>query len=243
MDMFDYANNIIKDLMKEKNESQTHIAENVLGIQQSNLSAALNPQNSRRLTLEQYITLADHWDISLDTLFGRDKEKQEVLISARDICESIMYLLKTKRTRLGKVTIKEKDLTEKKDFYGKIPEKVNTYSALLFPNYDTTSENFKHRLDIRERIDGGIYINEDPVNQSINTFIDEFTELENFKNNNNFPEKAYRAAINAYLDEVSSKPYISIDEEIRKNSERISDEFAKTIDFILSNDKSDEDDE
>ncbi len=234
MDMFDYANNIIKDLMKEKNESQTHIAENVLGIQQSNLSAALNPQNSRRLTLEQYITLADHWDISLDTLFGRKKEQQKFVISARDICEWIMYILKTKRACLKQITFGEKDLTKNTNIYGQIAEDYHTYSALVFPNYDTTSESYKYHLENREK-GGGIYVNEDLINQSINTFIEEFTELENFTNNNNFPEKAYRAAINAYLDEVSSKPYISMDEEIKEIQNKHNDEFAEVMDFMITN--------
>lgn len=235
MDIFEHANNMIKDLMKEKNESQTYVAESILGTQQSNLSAALNSKNSRRLTLEQYIALADHWDISLDALFGREKEEQKVSISARSICEWIMYILKTKRARLESVTIGEKDLTEAKDFYGDIPRKAHTYSALVFPNYDTTSKSYEYHLSMREKHDGGIYVNEDQINQAINAFIKDFTELEDFKNSNNLPEKAYQAAVNAYLDEVSSKPYISMDEQIKENAKSINNEFAETMDYILSN--------
>ena len=143
-----------------------------------------------------------------------------------------MYLIKTKRAIIRDVTIYEKDLTTTPtdDYDGffssrEIRPTEYTYSALLFPNYDNTSDSYKYQLNKIERQHGGIYVNEDYVNESINTFLKKFIELEDFKKKSGLPEDIYNLAISDYLSKVSSEPYISMDEKIRANEERINKHF------------------
>ena len=207
MDYISNANEYIRNALKERNIKQSDFSENVLNMSQANFSTALNQKKGRHFTAEQYLTMADYFKVSLDTLFGRDSQYPQ--ISPQSICEWIMDLYKTKRAIFEEVTLREKDAKQSLDAFP-----IDTkYCALVFPNYDNNSKKYESNKFFK-LCNGGFggehgYDNKDYDNIAINSFIQKFLDIDTFYTEKGMPKEAYDIVIQKYLDELSTDPYCS----------------------------------
>jgi transcriptional regulator with XRE-family HTH domain len=63
----------IKMLMKNKSVTQIQLA-NAIGMNQPNLSKALNKEKTYHLSLDQVIDIADFFHVSIDSLVGHESK-------------------------------------------------------------------------------------------------------------------------------------------------------------------------
>ncbi|SFO18267.1 hypothetical protein SAMN05216351_10471 [Pseudobutyrivibrio sp. JW11] len=205
MNYIENAHNYISKKLDETGMTQTKFASTILDMKQSNFNKALNQKDGHDFTLEQYLAMADYFNISLDTLFGRDSQSSQ--INPQSICSWIMSLYKTKRAILTPITLSEKDAKLSSD---SMPMD-NKYKALVFPNYDNNSSKFKSN-EFFKLCNGGFggdngYDNKDYDNIAINNFIQKFIDIDSFYTEKGMPKEAYDIVIQKYLEELSSNPY------------------------------------
>ena len=204
MNYTENAHQYITEKLEETSMTQTEFADAVFNMKQSNFSKALNRKDGHDFTLDQYLAIADYFDISLDTLFGRTRKEPQ--ISARSICSWFVELYKTNRVLLK--TIDHEEVNALEEYNDEFP-KYGKYNAIFFPKYDNNSSRYTNFNDLRA-LNGDYnrtYNNTDYDNVAINKFISKFLDIYDFKTTKGLPAEAYDIVISTYLNELSAEPY------------------------------------
>ena len=78
------------------NMSQEKFGE-IIGCQQAKVSSLLSRAGKKRFTVEELEKIADHFNVSVDFILGRDKKekKKEKRLSPREFCEILLDLLES----------------------------------------------------------------------------------------------------------------------------------------------------
>ena len=96
----------VRSLLKRKGMTQQQLAE-VTGMTQANVSKALNPNDKRNFSLEQVISISQHFGVSIDELVG-NKVPLETATSPRSVLAFLSELLSSVKMR--STTISEEEL-------------------------------------------------------------------------------------------------------------------------------------
>lgn len=161
--------------MEQADMSQADLAK-LLGMSQSNVSKCLKlDDDSRRFTLEQVCTIAQHFNVSLDELVGiRPQDKQ---YSAEDICRLFAHLITKYQVVHFTHQVEEEAWVPSQYSYDcVIQKKIVDYDAFYFPNYTTPPKYFDEErlLDLAD--EARQVGNDLPSNMAINNFLQRFID-------------------------------------------------------------------
>lgn len=187
----------ISMLMEQNKMTQGGLAE-LLDMSQSNVSKCLKlDDDSRRFTLEQIWTIADHFDVSIDELMGRKQSDRE--FSAEDICRIFSALIQKYKVVHFDHQVEEEEWTPVRSFDYDISKKIVTYDAFYFPNYLTPPKYLdEYRLDDLAA-EARAYGNGLPENMAINNFLQKFIDTFEKYDQGIYDEDAYNILIDAYF--------------------------------------------
>lgn len=187
----------IKTLMKDKNITQEKLA-NALGMIQSNVSKALNENDSKCFTVMQIFKIAEYFDVSIDWLVGKEK-KSSFDISNKSIAFVISELLKN-----DKITFFEHEATEyafvpdydESDFLNSYKqEKIKSkYYAFYFHNYWQLPNN-ANDIEEYEYHEECSQIGNDTNYNKLNEFIKVFIELKKSYDAKAFSKEAFDSIV------------------------------------------------
>ena len=188
----------INTLMEKNHMTQQDLAD-LLGMSQSNVSKCLkSDDDSRRFTLEQVCTIAQHFEVSLDELVGRKPAEHEH--SAEDICKLFAHLIRKYQIVHFKHQVEEEAWIPSQTSYDcDIKKMIVDYDAFYFPNYVTPPKYLdEYRLDdfaAEARAVG----NDLPANMSINNFLQKFIDAFEKYDSGVYNEEDYNILVDAYF--------------------------------------------
>lgn len=198
--MLNYNENILNEnirmLMKERNTKQQELAD-ILGMAQSNVSKALNPNDKKCFTLDQVVGIARYYGWSVDRLVGINRNLQENL-SQREIASCIVALINGRKALLREITVEE-DQYRCDDCYPqevKLYKNINSrYLAMYIPNYWPCDN--EDPTDISQ-----IYGNSTRL-CNINEFLEAFQSVRSMYEQGQLSDKNYDNFVNTLLENLS----------------------------------------
>lgn len=123
----------INILIKEKGVTTQDKLGEIIGKSQSSVSKALSTDNkSAGFTVEQICRIADHFEISIDELLGR-----EIRLSYEKICNTLITLLTVNKLQCLECSVNDLD-------------KAVSYPAFYFPNHDTSNNAIQENIHMNK---------------------------------------------------------------------------------------------
>lgn len=187
----------IKDLMDRKRVTQDALAKE-LGMSQSNVSKALNISEKKSFTLDQVISIAKYFDVSIDMLVG-NTNAQSVSTSPRAIASFLAKIITKRYAKIAPVRVEEviyspeyEDGVRQLTYKGERKEVV--YSAIYFPNHwEISSEDddmFASQIG-----------NESEV-KPVNEFLYDFEKIFDVYKTSGLPDSTYNTVVTDLLSHL-----------------------------------------
>lgn len=197
----------IKIRMIIKGINQSELAE-ALGMQQGNLSKALNPKTKDMLTLNHLFAIAEILDISIDSLLGRDSYVTSKL-TPQKIGRIISSLFEQ-----GFLESFKQEIEEERGFtvgYDRSTEKIIvTYTMLYFKNYwEPPSHEVLESLNEDQilNLEQDYYYvgNELYDNMAINTFLRSYTKIYKMYHDGELDKDEYTTFVDSLISKLPDK--------------------------------------
>lgn len=193
----------IKQLLKNKGMTQQQLAE-VLGMSQSNVSKALNEDEKKCFTVEQIYTIAENFQVSIDSLFGRDTNRR-AKAGQREIASFLAALLSDE-------TAKSKDIKITEDVYEvdfssgmfdtKHEKRDIPYKAVYFPDYWNPGESAKNDEEYQELYSVASQCGNETRNIKLNIFLRKFTDILRVYQEGQISREAFEIVLKDYLGQL-----------------------------------------
>lgn len=198
---FDRLKENVNRLMKERGLTQSVLAKE-LGMTQPNLNKCLSQKNdSRCFTLEQVCNLADYFEVTVDELLDRPKNKTQ--FSNSDICHVLATLISSNQVvhfnhKVEETFVYASDPSER--FCSNEKTKDVTYDAFYFPDCyfipDYIDYDDPRYDEVRSDL---MYLgNENANNIAINNFLRRFIEAYEKYDGGNISEEEFTILRDAY---------------------------------------------
>lgn len=116
----------------------------IIGCKQSKVSSLLSRAGKKRFTVEELEKIADHFNVSVDSLLGRnEKKKAPGQIAPRDFCEMLVDMVDFQgySMHLKEITVKEKSGYMCGDEITHTTSE-NQYLSVYFSEYHGNSDEF-----------------------------------------------------------------------------------------------------
>jgi len=134
---FEVLQENIRSLLEQHDMTQDDLAKEI-GMSQSNVSKALNRDNSKQFTVEQLFRIAQYFKVSIDVLVG-NTAAEEASISQRAIFRFITDLLRHRKLRTTTVVVEETVFEPYINHHGCMDcdqvKRELEYTAFYFSNY------------------------------------------------------------------------------------------------------------
>lgn len=193
----------IKLLLRNNGMTQQQLAE-VLGMSQSNVSKALNEDEKKCFTVEQIYTIAEHFQVSIDSLFGR-VNGEKLSGGQRTLAALIAALLNDGTAKSTNITAEDvvyklRVTYPKQSRYR--DSEVHSYNAIYFPNYWDPS-NKSADDDERKRLsnEASQYGNESG-NAPLNAFLQKYIDILRVYKDGQISKEAYEIVLKDYLGQL-----------------------------------------
>lgn len=199
----------IRRLMDVTRTSQEELAQ-VIGTSQSNLSKALNPEDdSRRLTLEQLFDIAEHFKVSIDSLFARD-----VNYASQQSLKSIAALIKkfyeSGDIKIASVSVPEVEYLSSYDPVSGYPSRIEEdhivdYPTIYFPEFwkpEDFADNEDDYFSLLSEVDA---LGNRTRYAPLNAFIKELTNVNRLCRDNQISPESYDYLTNSLLSQLADK--------------------------------------
>lgn len=197
----------INDLMRNNGMTQVQLAE-ILGMSQSNVSKALSLRDKKSFTLDQVAGIAQHFNVSVDSLLGH---KQEALNpkSQTDVARFVADLLANGTAKYKSINVEEDVYVGSYDnqagFYSyELTKKTNEYTAIYFPNYHDLPTP-KHEFDeeafdvhYTARIRGN-----ETDNFQLNEFLIRFLKILEVYKTNDLDRETFDRIVDSYVEKMT----------------------------------------
>lgn len=173
----------------------------IIGCKQGKASQLLNRSGEKRFTVEELEKIADHFNVSVDSILGRDKreKKKEKQISPREFCEVLLDLLESQYPwDTCKVKVQDTVVQYRKRNGDRIyaEEKIEKeYPAIVFSMYP---DPHKHRAAYV----ADSQCNHSGYSESVNFFLNSISQLRPVYLNHTISEDVYKFAVEGLLKEV-----------------------------------------
>ena len=197
---FDILNKNIRALMKNKKISQETLAEEI-EMSQSNISKALNPNESKNFTIDQIYRIADKFNVSIDSLCGRNAELNDY----KEIALFLTKLISSHICSVKEITVKE-DITVEGQYGFEYAKRENKYLSFYFSNWWNLGEKgTEDRSDFElEELDAearacGMDVQK---NIKLNEFLKKYYKVYIINDRGELPEDAYQIILDEYLNEL-----------------------------------------
>ena len=197
---FNILNKNIKSLMKNNNLSQEAFAEKI-EMSQSNISKALNPNENKNFTLDQIYRIADKFNVSIDSLCGRNAEINDY----KEIALFLTKLISSHICSVKEISVKE-EITIEGEYGFEYGKRDNKYLSIYFSNWwnlgekgpEDRSEFELDELDAEARACGM----DVQKNIKLNEFLNKYYKVYQINDRGELPEDAYQIILNEYLNEL-----------------------------------------
>lgn len=181
------------------NMSQEKFGE-IIGCKQAKVSSLLSRAGKKRFTVEELEKIADHFNVSVDSILGRDRrKKKEKQISPREFCEVLLDLLESPYPwNTCKVKVQDTVVQYRKRNGDRIyaEEKIEKeYPAIVFSMYP---DPHKHRAAYV----ADSQCNHSGYSESVNFFLNSISQLRPVYLNHTISEDVYKFAVEGLLKEV-----------------------------------------
>lgn len=181
------------------NMSQEKFGE-IIGCKQAKVSSLLSRAGKKRFTVEELEKIADHFNVSVDSILGRDRrKKKEKQISPREFCEVLLDLLESPYPwDTCKVKVQDTVVQYRKRNGDRIyaEEKIEKeYPAIVFSMYP---DPHKHRAAYV----ADSQCNHSGYSESVNFFLNSISQLRPVYLNHTISEDVYKFAVEGLLKEV-----------------------------------------
>lgn len=185
----------VKTALHEKGQTQRALAA-AIHCEAGTLSKYLKPSDSLLPKLDTLCEMSSFLGVSTDWLLGKsDSRRPGDIISARDICKSIMQFRSLPAVNIQTTTIQQHEVCNYGEYEG-TEETDNTYHAFYFSDF------FKCVDDDPSWYDG----NRCAIAQSINQFIRGYQHGTEAYEAGIYTKETYAAIINDLLRQVSDDP-------------------------------------
>lgn len=197
----------VRCLMKRKGMTQQQLAE-VTGMTQANVSKALNPNDKRNFSLEQVISISQHFGVSIDELVG-NKVPLETATSPRSVLAFLSELLSSVKMR--STTISEEELIyEQFRNEHNYPDcrRVNRtieYPAFYFPDYHRVYELGTCEPEYDELDSEFCWCGNETKFLPMNEILRNLIPMIKLYREKQIPEEAFQMILNGYLDQLPEK--------------------------------------
>ncbi len=205
--MASLRNEIIERIERLKGNMSQEDFGKIIGCKQAKVSQLFSRTETKRFTVEELEKIADYFNVSVDSLLGRqEKKKDSDRITPRDFCRMLVDM----KDNCGyKIHMKKVTAKEIRAYYYESERECDTtqepiesnYLALYFTNYDG---------------DGSIYCGEDdhgaPVydiqpnferkSSSINTFLEHWQRIRSAYIGGSIDKEDYDTLVSKKLSEV-----------------------------------------
>ena len=194
----------INDLMRNKGIKQQQLAA-VIGMSQSNISKALSEKDKKCFTVEQIVSIADYFGVSIDWLLGF-KTAQKMETSPRGIAAFVAKLLESGIARSTRGTIPEVVFESYLNSHGfqdsRQENRKIEYPMLYFPNYwypqDITDDEFEQDELMLEAQQTG----NETKNVALNSFLDKYLAILDLYKKKQLSEEPYQIVLKDYLSQL-----------------------------------------
>lgn len=199
----------IRRLMEDTHTSQEELAK-AIGTSQSNLSKALNPEDdSRRLTLEQLFDIAEHFKVSIDSLFERDVNYANQK-SLKSIADLIKTFYESGDIKIASATIPEVEYLSSYDgvsgYTSRIEENhIIDYPTIYFPEFwkpEDFAENEDDYYSLFSEIDA---IGNRTRYAPLNAFIKELTNVNRLCRDKQISPDSYDFLTDSLINQLADK--------------------------------------
>ena len=195
----------IRSLMDKKRISQTKLAEET-GITQPSLSKALSDNASNSFTLDQVISIAEYFHVSIDSLLGMPDVTKGNL-TCKEICKFIIGLIENSDIKVFDYSVNEyvydMECNEKGDTKLTSNFKDNVYKAFYFPSYYQISPNCSQQEYSSYICDIYAECGNYTRHYSTNTFINQFLKVYSLYKDGTLEEEIYKSAVEGLLNHLS----------------------------------------
>lgn len=194
----------IKKIMKDKNISQTELAE-ILGMSQPNISKALKHKEGKCFTLAQVYDLSRHFNISIDELVGNVRE-MDVSISPRSTAAFITKLAEAHSIEFIPYSRTEEvfKLVEDTSFsyfeYSGVNEKV-IYPAIILKSY-WSPKDAPNEEAFQESLTEASQVGNETAMLPVNKYLEQFQEIFKLYEKGVLPKHIYETVIASLLSHL-----------------------------------------
>ena len=198
-------NRNIEKLMKMHNMKQKELSE-IIDLDQSNISNILNPETKRSFTLNQVVGIAKHFNVSIESLLGNQKDINQRL-SPREIFKFIVKLVEFNQIKTFPYPVTEKETTYDYHNNQKITnDKKIVYNAFYLPSYWYIPQNATHDEEMELLEEMEIWGNLSS-NITTNSFIEAFLQIHKLYEKNSLDENSYKIILDSLINQLSNDPH------------------------------------
>ena len=209
---FDIIVKNVKNLLENKKWNANKLSE-MTGIAQPQISKILNGKS--RFTLDQIITVAETFNVSLDFLVGRNTfNNPDTIPTNKEIYSLVAPLFENNILNVIEIDVEEdayvpSDAFDDSTYPYKYKKMNSKYKGFYFPNHTPVMSNEEYdKLDPFQQenyqMNLNILGNEETRNIEFNEFLSYYLKLYDLKKNSNMDEVIYHTAIQDHLDKLKN---------------------------------------